>query len=489
MKKKRLFSLLLIAVMVLTMLPMTAFAVGASEVKAEVTLPEGVTADSFGENTVYYDGEYYSTMVAALKAVYMSNPQATAEVYCKPGADVGKMTHGHVADDITIYGNGAYVSDGEHDLEIDTYTYSRDTGNQTTPQATGGTYLDKDITVKVVGLDGIAAWGERHTEYTVNLIFENCKNMSRVYFTNNKNDKGQINISLDNCSFDAEKYANINTSVYSNAAGDIVIKDTTFKGILVGININHKSTNVQNITVDNCLFEDCGTTDNPQYGTANKSYVAPVRFVCKDGATSNVTVKDAEFKYSEGKEKSGNGDVLIGDGRHNAAETQGTVTVAMTGTAAKVVVQKAGYYTSDGVVADNDKAAATDITANDTLIPNEDGHFTVDTHEDVKVEGKKDATCTAEGYTGDKVCKTCGKVVEEGKTIAKLAHSYKDGKCTVCGTIDTNYKPVDSDAGKNDTPKTGDGSTMLIWITMLLISGAGAVYIAAYNKKTKVHAK
>ena len=33
------------------------------------------------------------------------------------------MTHGHVADDLIIHGNGAYVSAGERDLEVDIYKF------------------------------------------------------------------------------------------------------------------------------------------------------------------------------------------------------------------------------------------------------------------------------------------------------------------------------------------------------------------------------
>lgn len=92
----------------------------------------------------------------------------------------------------------------------------------------------------------------------------------------------------------------------------------------------------------------------------------------------------------------------------------------------------------------------------------------------------KEATCTEVGYTGDKVCKWCGIVLEKGKEIPMkehtvvdvaaveatcttdgmkagtkcsvcgtvlsgcevvkaLGHDYKDGKCTRCGEKDPNY--------------------------------------------------
>lgn len=97
-----------------------------------------------------------------------------------------------------------------------------------------------------------------------------------------------------------------------------------------------------------------------------------------------------------------------------------------------------------------------------------------------ELKGAKEATCTEVGYTGDKVCKWCGIVIEKGKEIPmkehtvvdvaaveatcttdgmkagtkcsvcgtvlsgcekvdKLGHDYKDGKCTRCGEKDPNY--------------------------------------------------
>ena len=44
-----------------------------------------------------------------------------------------------------------------------------------------------------------------------------------------------------------------------------------------------------------------------------------------------------------------------------------------------------------------------------------------------------EATCEKEGYTGDVYCTICHKVIKESKTIEKLEHSFKDGKCMECG--------------------------------------------------------
>ena len=335
-----------------------------------------LTESSFGSNAVYYNGGYYPTLVAALEAVYTSAPASTAKVYCKPGADVGTMTHGHVADNIVIYGNNAKVTGGERDLEIDTYKYDRATGKQSNE----GVFLDKDITVKVIALDGIAAWGQRNTPHTINLVFEDCQNMHRIYFTNTGNTEGVINVDVKGCSFDATTapISSRDTSVYSNSNGAISIKDTVFKGIAVGLNINHKSAGEQTIALDGCKFIDCALSGDA--GVAlTKTYGAPVRVVSKDGATTRLSIKNTVFEYGEGKENWGNGDTLIGDGRVVAAEKQGVVTLEMTGTAANVMVQQKGYYVDEaGSATDASKAAMTSVGASDTVRPDENNHFVVD---------------------------------------------------------------------------------------------------------------
>lgn len=103
---------------------------------------------------VNVNGKYYTTLEAALKAVYVGGPYETpVDIICKEGANLGKMApHTHIADSINIIGNGATV---KGDLEIDTYKYAR--GKYA--QDANGDYLTKDITVNVEGLNGIAAMG------------------------------------------------------------------------------------------------------------------------------------------------------------------------------------------------------------------------------------------------------------------------------------------------------------------------------------------
>lgn len=107
-------------------------------------------------------------------------------------------------------------------------------------------------------------------------------------------------------------------------------------------------------------------------------------------------------------------------------------------------------------------------------------------HGETELKNAKEATCTEDGYTGDKVCVICGKVVEKGQTVEKKAHDYQDGKCTVCGAVDPNYvptKPTDPDEGDTDTPQTGDSSNMLLYA--MLCIGSGALLTASMALKKK----
>lgn len=54
-------------------------------------------------------------------------------------------------------------------------------------------------------------------------------------------------------------------------------------------------------------------------------------------------------------------------------------------------------------------------------------------HANVIITNAKEATCTEEGYTGDKVCSDCNEVIENGTTTPVLSHEFEDGKCVHCG--------------------------------------------------------
>ena len=56
-------------------------------------------------------------------------------------------------------------------------------------------------------------------------------------------------------------------------------------------------------------------------------------------------------------------------------------------------------------------------------------------HSKTEIRGKKDATCTADGYTGDTHCKDCGEKIASGTKISASGHKNTDGNttCDTCG--------------------------------------------------------
>lgn len=78
-----------------------------------------------------------------------------------------------------------------------------------------------------------------------------------------------------------------------------------------------------------------------------------------------------------------------------------------------------GWYTSATGGTKVTSSTTVTATSNQTLY----AHWTCN-HSTTEVKNANSATCTAEGYTGDTYCKTCGTKTKTGTAIAKLAHSY-----------------------------------------------------------------
>lgn len=293
---------------------------------------------------------YAATLAKALTAAYKANANEGAiTIVCRPGADVGEMTHGHVADDLTIYGNDAYLSDGECDLEVDTYTFSRATGKQ----AADGVCLDKDITITAYELDNLGVWGQRHTanKVTVNLTdcdgkaLEGKTNVQRVYISGTT---GVNNITLTDCDFLTKA-----TAVYSNADGAIKAVNCSFTGGQVPFNINHKANGTQTVAVENCKFTNCGDVGGW------KQFAAPLRLVNSGTGTQSAEVTGCAFAGTVGA----NGDILLGDGRTGQASND--VELKVVNTAANIQAQKPGYY--GGETVDAAKKATVTSPASGTL--------------------------------------------------------------------------------------------------------------------------
>ncbi len=279
---------------------------------------------------------YVAKLTDALTAAYQANA-GDITIVCRPGSDLGTMTHGHVADSITIYGNGAYVSGGECDLEVDTYQYDRSTGKQTKDAVTE--LAGKTITISAYDVANLGVWGQRNTDATVNVNLTNCDgkplgatNVQRVYISGTS---GVNNFTLTDCDFITGA-----TAVYSNADGAVAINNCSFTDSTVPVNFNHKATGTQTVTVAGSKFTNCGTTGDWA------AFAAPARFVNSAAGALKVTIDGCSFAGTAGV----NGDILIGDGRTGKESNEVTLTV--TKTAADVQAQKPGYYGEGTTVAD-----------------------------------------------------------------------------------------------------------------------------------------
>ena len=427
---------------------------------------------------------YAATLAEALTAAYKANADAIT-IVCRPGADVGELTHGHVADDITIYGNNAYISGGECDLEVDTYTFSRDTGKQV---EAGGAYLEKDITVTAYELDNLGVWGQRHTNYKVTVNLTDCDStdgitVQRVYISGTT---GVNDITLTGCDFGTKA-----TSVYSNADGNVVIDNCSFTGAQVPVNFNHKANGTQTVAVQNSTFTNCG--DNGDW----EQFAAPVRFVNSGSGTMTTTVATCTFTGTVGS----NGDILLGDGREGQKSNDVALTVEST--EATVQAQQPGYYGSNGTT-DASKQGTKNVAAGDKLttsvtqlMPSETTTYVAEVgsnkYETLQAAidaAAKNATVTLLADTRENVT-----IETYGLTLDLSGHTLNGG--TVAGkpalTVKNRVTVKDSSAAQTGTimredtaENSGDGSHYVIDIqgqnTFLKFEG-GTVKNNSGNKK------
>ena len=374
---------------------------------------------------------YAKTLTEALTAAYKANAGAIT-IVCRPGVDVGTMTHGHVADDLTIYGNDAFISGGECDLEVDQYKYSRATG----AQAADGAYLEKDITITAYELDNLGVWGQRHTAHKVTVNLTDCDgkalegktNVQRVYISGTT---GVNDITLTDCDFLTKA-----TAVYSNADGAIKAVNCSFTGGEVPFNINHKANGTQTVAVENCKFTNCGDVGGW------KQFAAPLRLVNSGTGTQSAEVTGCAFAGTVGA----NGDILLGDGR--TGQTSNDVALKVTDTEANIQAQKPGYY--NGETVDETKKATATSPASGTLETSVAKLLPVDPRTlGYATSGKAEALPAAPDMSGEVVNVTAA----QAQYVLDGAYGPIDGK-TINFTESINDTLILGRASKYDGSKT-----------------------------------
>ena len=105
------------------------------------------------------------------------------------------------------------------------------------------------------------------------------------------------------------------------------------------------------------------------------------------------------------------------------------------------------------------------------------------------VEGKQNATCIEDGYTGDTVCSVCGYVMAKGAAIPAAGHDFVDGVCSACGAEDPDYvaserpKPAGEEKSAPAIPATGDVNTFFSAVPALV--GATAVAVGTVLRRRR----
>lgn len=279
----------------------------------------------------------------------------------------------------------------------------------------------------------------------------------------------------------SDKFPIVVGTYYGTSAGQVNVDGGDF----AGTNANALVGKIGSITPEN-LVEISG-------GTFTNSPISPVDYVKNDasvvkdstsymvGAEAEALVEnavagdtltliryDSEITVPESvKIENKTGGPVTVNGSTVENERQLTTTHNTVATDAKAVTcTEAGniayWYCTNCDKYYSDEACTKEIALKDTVIP-------ASGHGETELKNAKEATCTAEGYTGDKACRNCDEVVEAGKTIEKTAHTYKDGKCTVCSA---------------DVPKTGDNSNIALYLVLMLT--AGVTCIVVYSRKRKL---
>ena len=261
-------------------------------------------------------------------------------------------------------------------------------------------------------------------------------------------DYDAANLTLTNVAF------NTQYSSYKDASGKVTLGYVDLNGVTAGSTVATLTFTVKdptaldkiNVTVTETQRND-QTVNNAETLTADlhtetETVNAKAATCTEDGYTGDVVCKAC-------------GKVI----------TKGEVIPAL-GHKIELVGAKAATCTEDGYTGDEVCTICGEIVKKGEVIPAM-GHK-------IKLVGAKEPTCTEDGYTGDEVCTICGEIVKKGEVIPATGHQYKDGKCTVCGAADPNYKP---------SVKTGDESNTALWVLVMASAALLAAAVVVLPRK------
>ena len=266
---------------VTTLVPATAVAkIGETEYEtlaaalADVTKNAPLTwvsDDAWPSATpVYYNGNFYATLNAAVNAANTANDSNAALIYCKPTVDVSGTIHNQIKTSITVFGNNAHLNcyNGTQ-YQWDVYFGS----------------TTKNLEIRVYNLhDGLYLWGSHTSNHNVTVEFANCENMYEYYLSRSTG-TGTMNVTFSNCTFDFTRNAN-NLALWFLIPGTYVVDGCTFVNFDTAnkIPVQLETSGSTSFLVKDCSFTDCVPDDG----------CALVRAI-SDSGTVNFTVDGVSF--------------------------------------------------------------------------------------------------------------------------------------------------------------------------------------------------
>ena len=250
-------------------------------------LPAGVTAaDLQGKGGVYVKADGTTEIFEATGAAVNTAMQNASEIFLAPNVTIPVRSHQLEVPEagIIVHGNGATISGGEQDFSIQKAYTAGSTVNLT-----------------IENLNGVKVWGASSTANTINITLKNCSMKAQgltdgshsLVMNRGSDNEAVTNIVLDGCHME-----NGQVGLHTIYAGKTVIKNCSFKDVVVPININKKSsTQTATVEVVNCTFDNCGVAANVTSNSAY-DYAAPIRVVDAGGVANSmkVTVDNCTFK-------------------------------------------------------------------------------------------------------------------------------------------------------------------------------------------------
>lgn len=288
---------------------------------------------------------------------------------------------------------------------------------------------------------------------------------------------------VDSCDFTvAEDAKNVPNFAIAPHCGDFTMTGCTITGYNSAICMMCDSGALTNVSIKDNTIKVKNEIVSAYWGSESADDVTSTVEITGNtitGLDGKVTpmFNITDYAYQQGKDKDAVEKIIISN---NKGEAQ-VVAVNMNKT--DVAVQD-DYETiknfsteelakkSDFVQAGEGFYLGYDASKTDNQIYELSGDGSVVKHEkctSTELKNYKAATCTEDGYSGDKVCTVCGKTVEAGKVLKATGHTYKDGVCVTCKT-------------KEPAPATGDASTVAGY--MVLCVAALAVVVVLKKRNT-----